>query len=416
MSVYLTDGGKFSFSYITGNGVLTSNNGEITKIDHITATELSEELQNKLNSIDTLQNTVDNLGSGLTLDSVVPVINNMTSSSISNFAKQWYNAVNNTSNPNIINIACSGDGKYIFVCPWSVGTAQFSSDYGETWSTPSNVSANIWSCAMNLDGKYIVLADNNNYKVSTDYGVTFTIPSTRPFSLQQAALSATGKYIACACSGGQGLQVSSNYGSTWTQRETSTYTWTSTAISIDGSIIYGCSDTGLIKKSVDYGVSWSSVYTNGSSSSIKTICCSGDGKYVMATFNDTSRILLSSNYGGSFNLVGDSASYYTSGMSKNGMYMIAAVNGSSFKFSIDYGNTWSTVSSNLFTAVAMSYNGENIYNVSPYNKVIISRNANSSVSSLTQPVIATTGSNYFDTATNKLYIYNGTAWKSVTLT
>ena len=420
---------KLSIGYITGNGILTTSNDGITQISGISNAELNSELQNKISSIDTIngelltiqndisgiENTIANLGGGLTLDSIIPVINDITSRSINNFSQQWYTAVN-AGTPNIINIACSGDGKYIFVCPWSIGTAQFSTDYGETWATPSGVSANIWSCAMNLDGKYIVLADNNNYRVSTDYGVSFTIPTSRPFSLQQASLSATGKYIACACSGGQGLQVSSDYGATWTKRETSTYTWTSVAISIDGSIIYGCSDNGLIKKSVDYGISWTSIYTDINDSNVKTLCCSSDGKYVLATLNSSSKILLSSDYGSNFNLVGDTASYYSSAMSKNGMYMIAAVNGSSLKYSSNYGTTWTTISNNIFTAVAMSYNGESIYNVSPYNKVIISRiNNNNSIITTTLPAIAKTGSNYFDTATNKLYIYNGTAWKSVTL-
>jgi hypothetical protein len=443
MSVSLTNtNNKISFSYITGNGILSTTNGEITQTNSISESQLSNELQNKINSIDiinaelltiennitgiennitgiennitNIENTIANLGGGITLDNIIPVINDMTSDSISNFAQQWYTAVN-AGTPNIINIACSGDGKYIFVCPWSVGSAQFSTDYGATWSTPPGVSANIWSCAMNLDGKYIVLSDNNNYKVSTDYGVSFNIPTNRPFSLQQASLSATGKYIACACSNNQGLQVSSDYGTTWTQRETSTNIWSSVAIAIDGSIIYGCSDNGLIKKSVNYGNTWTSIYTDINNSNIKTLCCSGDGKYVLATFNSSSKILLSSDYGSSFNLVGDTASYYTSAMSKNGMYMMAAVFGS-LKYSINYGTTWTTISNSQFTAVAMSYNGESIYNVSPYNKVIISRNNNNNVITSTQAVIAPIGSNYFDSATNRLYIYNGASWRYVTLT
>lgn len=425
MSVSLTNmNGKISFSYITGDGILTTTNGEITQKDGITESDLSSELQNKINSIDTINNEISTIQNDIlsientvaslpTLDDVIPVINDMTSNDISNFAQQWYTAVN-AGTPNIINIACSGDGKYIFVCPWVVGSAQFSTDYGQTWTTPPGISNAIWSCAMNLDGKYIILADNNNYTISTNYGVSFTIPINRPFQLQQASLSGTGKYIACACSASQGLQVSSDYGNTWTIRETSTYTWNSVAIAIDGSIIYGCSNNGLIKKSVDYGDTWTTIYTDISNSNIKTLCCSGDGKYVLATLYSSSQILLSSNYGANFNLVGDNTSYYTSAMSKNGMYMIATVNGSSLKYSTNYGTTWSTISNNIFTAVAMSYNGESIYNVSPYNKVIISRGIDNIFSTI-QPVIATIGSNYFDNATNKLYIYNGSAWKSITL-
>ena len=428
MSVSLINvNGKIGFSYIAGDGVLATTDGEIVNTVGITETDLSSDLQNKINSIDTIngeistiqtditsiENTIANLGSGITLDNVVPIINDATSNYINNFAQQWYTAVN-VGTPNIVNIACSGDGKYIFVCPWSMGVAQFSTDYGEHWSTPQGISANIWSCAMNLDGKYIVLADNNTYKISTNYGVSYDTPTNRPLSLQQASLSATGKYIACACSNSNGLQVSSDYGVTWTQRETDAV-WNSVAISIDGSIIYGCSGNGFIKKSIDYGMSWTTMYqTAPTRDNIKTLCCSGDGKYVLATLQSSSKILLSSNYGTTFNLVGDTATYFSTSMSKNGMYMIATVSESALKYSTDYGTTWSTISNVNFTAVSMSYNGESIYNVRPYNKVIISRNNDNIISSIV-PAIATIGSNYFDATTNKLYVYNGTAWTSISL-
>ena len=55
MSVSLTNiDGKIAFSYITGNGILTTNNGEITQTANITESELSSDLQNKINSIDTI--------------------------------------------------------------------------------------------------------------------------------------------------------------------------------------------------------------------------------------------------------------------------------------------------------------------------------------------------------------------------
>ena len=44
------------------------------------------------------------------------------------------------------------------------------------------------------------------------------------------------------------------------------------------------------------------------------------------------------------------------------------------KYSNDYGQTRTTVTNNKFTVLTMSYNSEHIYNVSPYNKVIISIN------------------------------------------
>ena len=140
--------GKIAFSYISGNGILTSNNNsQINKISTITPSELSDEIQTQLSSIDdindeilTIDTSINNISrliadiqtdisaietsianldvggntSGISLDDVVPFVNNMISKDVSNFAKQWYTAAN-AGQHNIINIACSGDGKYIFV-------------------------------------------------------------------------------------------------------------------------------------------------------------------------------------------------------------------------------------------------------------------------------------------------------------
>ena len=77
------------------------------------------------------------------------------------------------------------------------------------------------------------------------------------------------------------------------------------------------------------------------------------------------------------------------------------------KYSNDYGQTRTTVTNKKFTVLTMSYNSENIYNVSPYNKVIISINNN--IIRNVEPTVPTTGSNYFKNSNNSLYIYNGTA-------
>jgi hypothetical protein len=459
---------KLAFNRYTQSGIFTSVNGQLSTIDTISNANLSSDLQTKISSVDTinttvgtlqtnvgtlqtnvgtlqtnvgtlqtnvgtlqtnvgtlqtnlgtLQTTVDNLptqsggdGSGISLDDTVSSISDMSSTSMPNFAKEWRQCTN-AGTPNIIDICCSGDGKVALVCGWG-GSAQFSTNYGETWSSPSDLSTYIWSCSMNLDGKYIVVADSNNFKISSDYGATFVFPYPRPFQLQRSALSATGKYIVCGCGQYQGLQVSTDYGVSWTQKETTAWYWNDVATAMDGSVMYGCSDGGLIKKSVNYGTTWTTIYTDGTSRSFKSMSCSSDGKYILAAFASSSQLLLSTDYGANFNLVGTSASYYKVSMSKNGIYMVASVNGSAVYYSINSGSSWSSVSNNQFCAISMSYNGEMIYNVSPYNKPIINRVSHNPFNT-GAPTIASSGSTYFDTATNKLYIYNGSAWKSVTL-
>lgn len=446
------NGEQLQVNYIT-NGLITANNGNLNKIDKISNDNLSNDLQTKLSNIETLQTnlnttnsnittlqtnlnstnsnittlqtnlstlttTVNNLptqsssNSGISLDNTVSSLNSISSTSLLNFAKEWRQCVN-SGTTNMIDMCCSGDGRVALVCPWS-GSAQLTKNYGETWSIPSGISSYIWSCSMNLDGSIIIISDNNNYFVSNDFGQSFTLPYPRPFQLQRSALSATGKYIVCGCGSGQGLQVSTDSGSTWVQKETTSWYWNDVAISLDGSVIYGASDAGLIKKSTDYGQNWSTIYTDSSSKAIKTMTCSGDGKYILVAFSSSSQLLLSTDFGSTFNLVGTSASYYKVAMSKNGIYMIAAVNGAGLYYSSNNGTNWSFLSNNQFCAISMSYNGELCYNVSPYNKPLISRVSHNLLNSA-QPTIASIGSTYFDSDTNKLYIYNGTAWKSITL-
>jgi photosystem II stability/assembly factor-like uncharacterized protein len=402
------------------NGFITSNSGNIESVEKISETHLDSNLQSQISTIDTLssdvanlQNEINNLGDGLSLDNTLITSSNFSSIPNTNFAKEWITC-ENSGTPNIIDICCSGDGRVAVVCPWVIGSPQISTDYGNTWFQPSGLSSMMWSCAASLDGKYIIASDSNTYKISTDYGSNFTVPNNRPFNLQTAALNGTGKYIVCACGNGNGLQASTDYGVTWVVRETSTWLWSSSCIALDGSIMYACSSNGLIKKSIDYGQNWTNIYTDINNDSFKSICCSNDGKYILVAYNSSKQLLLSSNYGSTFTSVGTTASYYKVCMSMSGVYMIASVNGSGLYYSTNSGNTWQFISNNKFCAIAMSYNADIIYNVSPYNKVLVNQVTNNIIKS-SQPTIYSVGSNYFDSNTGKLYIYNGTAWKYVTL-
>lgn len=364
---------QLTISNISGNGIVISDNNskldKVNKIDTIDSlpilitTNYISVLQEQINNLQLSVETLKTIVAGLQTENYT-VQSYVLDFSINNTFTEFTNA----GAPNVIDIACSGDGKYIFVCPWSVGSAQFSTNYGETWTTPSNISTLIWSCSMNLDGKYIIVSDLFNYKISTDYGQTFTSPYPRPLQLYRSALSASGKYIVCGCGSGNGLQVSTDYGSTWTQRETSVWTWNDVAISLNGSVIYGASDSGLIKKSTDHGQTWTTIYTDSSSKSIKSMSCSNDGQYILAAFNSAFQLLLSTDHGATFNLVGTSASYYKVAIDKNGINMIASVNGFGLHYSSNSGSSWTYLANNKICAIAMTYGGDYIYNVSPYNK------------------------------------------------
>lgn len=396
-----------------GDGILQSNNDLLsvnnTILDDIN--NLQTDVTNLENDLIAIDQTIETLA-GIKLDDTIDAMTKVSSNKYNSFAESW-KPLSNSGDSNIVDMCCSGDGRVVFVGKFSVGTSnsRVSTNYGETWSD-AGCGNSVLRCAASLDGKYIIVNDSG-YKISNDYGKTFNSPWPRPLQFQQSGISATGKYIVAACSQNQGLNVSSNFGSTWIQSETSIWTWNDACISLDGSVMYACSDNGLIKKSIDYGNSWSTIYTNNLVN-ITRITCSGDGTKILACLNSPGQLLLSLNSGVSFNSVGPSSSYYKLAMSSNGLYMLASVNGSKLVFSNDDGITWQEVSENRMCAIAMSYTGDIIYNVNPYKNVIVSENLSTKFNS-NQPTVAKIGSTYFDTETNKLYIYNGTAWKSVTL-
>lgn len=415
MSIQLLNtNNSFTVSNLS-NGVLVSNNGEIQSDSTIIPdiNSLQSDVSSLQSDVSNIQQEIDNL-SGLTLDQTVNYDILVSSNSMPYFASNWTD-LSNSLTSNMVDMCCSGDGRVVFVGKYVAGSdSRISRDYGKTWTSTTSAGATVLSCVASLDGKYIVVNDLGNYKISSNYGVTFSLPASRPFQMQNTAISATGKYIASACSANQGLQVSSNYGATWVVRETTTSTWTDICMSVDGSVIYGSSDAGVIKKSIDYGNSWTTVYTDGSSNMIKRITCSGDGSKVLACFQSNNQLLLSPDSGQNFSFVGTNYSYFKVAMSSNGVYMLASVNGSSLCYSIDSGATWLQNNNNRFCAIAINYTGNIIYNVNPYSTVIVSESS-ATVLSTNQPVISSNGSTYFDNTTNKLYIYNGTAWKSVTL-
>ena len=424
ISLGISDISGLSSQLTNINNHITTETSNITALQGQITTHASDitSLQGQITShasdITALQGQIDALpqqsgSSGISLDDTINTLIPMSTMVNSNFAKEWITC-DNSGTPNIIDICCSGDGRVSLVCCWSDGSPAISHNYGETWSTPTGLSSNTWSARASLDGKYIIVSDYFNFKISTDYGTSFNFPSVRPYQVYGVDISATGKFQICGCSQGQGLNVSSDYGQSWKQRETSVWTWNSVATALDGTIMYGCSDGGVIKKSTNQGDTWTTVFTDASARSLKSICCSGDGKYVLTCYNAGEQLLLSTDYGTTFNLVGTSASYYKVAMSSNGIYMAASVNGSAVHSSINNGSTWSSLSNNKFCVIAMSYNAELLYNVSPYNKVMVSK-VNSQPLKTVQPTISSTGSTYFDAATNKLYVYNGTAWKSIAL-
>lgn len=387
----------------TGEGIMGISGG-ILDVALVTQDDLTDSLQTKIEQIDTIQTLVTNLstavdvlneggngGSDITtigVEDVAPLITALTTTAdVSHFAKEWMTC---GTSGNMVDIECSGNGKVVLVCPWSA-TNQFSINGGITWSINPSITSHVFSCSMNADGKYICIANNiDQCYISNDYGTTFSIRSP-PSSLSRSSMSSTGQYIACACS--NKLSTSRDFGDTWTNTET-TLSWSDTAMAIDGTIIYACSTNGYIKKSIDFGATWTTVFYQVGSN-IKTIACSGNGKYILASLTTSSQLIYSPDYGATFSYIGTAASYYKVIMSKDGMCMAASVNPGLVYYSSDGGESWANVSSIHFCSIAMSYSGNVIYSVAPYNNILKST-VSTMILNTTAPTVPTNGSIYLN--------------------
>jgi hypothetical protein len=181
------------------------------------------------------------------------------------------------------------------------------------------------------------------------------------------SMSSTGKYM--LLSGSSGVLVSSDYGVNFSLKSSGIYL--STALAYDGSVMYGAKQYDILMKSTDYGETWSQVATI-SDGTIGSIHCSGDGKYVIVCMNGNDNLYVSSNYGA----------------------------------------TWSSVSNSNFILTAMSNDACNIYSA-PYSSSVYKNDARLVNIATSAPYVPTIGSSYIDS--NKLYIYNGSAWKYASL-
>ena len=109
-------------------------------------------------------------------------------------------------------VTMSLDGKYMFVN--SSTSLRYSSDFGGTWNVSSGVTD-----ATNLEcsypGKYVSLKTSTNIYISSDFGASFssTYSST---NIWDKKMSLDGKYLIVVNTGDTTMQISKNYGQSWT--------------------------------------------------------------------------------------------------------------------------------------------------------------------------------------------------------
>lgn len=204
-----------------------------------------------------------------------------------------------------------------------------------------------WSSVnVTSEGRYILATRKNELYISNDYGNTWTINEniTPSPTIVGVAVSDDTKYQAIACSGGT-VFVSSNSGNNWASVGLPTsISWKEIAMSRDGQYISALFDAGVYVSS-DYGVSWIQTYTI--SSNLWRLAMNGTGQYQLIGRSGISstQVLLSNDYGQTWNPVINLKWTRSLAISNNGKYMLVTGNiGTSSPYYIwlsqDYGITW----------------------------------------------------------------------------
>lgn len=267
-------------------------------------------------------------------------------------------------------IRLSSDGTHIFSgasFPNYQGVI-ISPDCGQSWFLKTNFPTFISSIACSTNGSKAVAAswawNGGDIYTSIDYGSNWTQQAAAPTNILWSAVASSAdgtKLVAAAGGNGQygGIYTSVNSGLTWTL-QTSAPTnvpWTSVASSADGTKLVAANQwnntIGGVYVSGNSGSSWTlqtSIPTNAYWTSVAS---SADGLKIVATANGSANGYNSSGVYTSVNS-GSSWTGQTNGLSNvsgcqylassaDGAKLIGSFNDGNFYSSLDFGNTWSPV-------------------------------------------------------------------------
>lgn len=236
-----------------------------------------------------------------------------------------------------------------------------SNDYGSTWTT-NNYSINPYSASITSSGQTMYIANSNgNALYSTDYGQTWNTHSNIT-GAKNIVISGDGIKILYTKNGTNKLFLSTNSGISFTE-----------ITSVPQAAGIGMSKNGMymVTRSISSsyissngGSTWSTLSTNLGGGHMPNIAISSDGQYMIATADPGySTNYFSSNYGVTWTTK-TITSAYRCDISDNGKYMILNTYGGKFRYSYDYGVTFTESSvaniSNYSQACSISGNGKYI--------------------------------------------------------
>lgn len=319
--------------------------------------------------------------------------NNLIESSLSNIRLDYNNVVKNVTNEielvgRWFDVSISSDALYQMAIQTSNGPGIYNSvDGGITWASIENSfnTMGFASCGMSNNGKYRAVVGNEiqDTYVSNDYGVTWSkINVTKNWC--NVSVSGNGQYMIVVSYDDDGekggfIYRSEDYGLSWTDvtptipvpgfyyysalSQTGMY---QTVVITASSTTSGVSYKSSILISSDYGLTWNyqQLGDNLTENSI-----SYDGKYQIAEDYGVG-LYKSSNYGLTWTFIKFEVSWRNSAISADGKYQIAVSEQKNIYRSTDYGITWvNTDFEYPLYGISISANGEKLTLVSTVSKI-----------------------------------------------
>jgi hypothetical protein len=277
------------------------------------------------------------------------------------------------------------------------GPLYVSSNYGSSWTFVPIVG--YWyKVAISDNGQYMLAAEQYGkvYR-STNYGVTWSESSLGISSYRGVAISGNGQYQLVAINSSfidSVVKRSTDYGASWTTVLTGTYSnFNSCAIDNSGANFYVGGGVGspIVYRSTNQGSSWSIVYsTSNFFAFVSDVNCTADGSKIVApTFGQIGGLLKSSNYGSSWVISGTSDSWRSASVNNNipvplsipTSYVVSEGAGYLQKSEGTSAHTNTSAGIRSWRSVSNSDNGQYIL-AAAYNGLYLSTNYGSSFTSL----------------------------------
>jgi hypothetical protein len=228
-------------------------------------------------------------------------------------------------------VAVAGDGTNM-VAVVSSGTLWVSNDGGDTWKEKATLGVRTWSStAAAYDGSRLY-ASGDGFFYSLDKGTNWT-PAATP-SATLLACSPNGLKLVGAAAGQ--IITSVDGGTNWTTRTSAgTRSWTSLAISADGSRIIGTVTGGRIYVSLNGGTTWTAT---GPTAAWTSLAAANDATKLIAV-PDTGNIYISeslptqtTSLGGIGYLIGNEYSSVELQYIGNGAFMVLTSAGNLYAY------------------------------------------------------------------------------------